>query len=276
MEKHTYQKYSSKSDDYYVLYSTTKENVPKQYSNHIHNFYEIIFILNGSGTYGTDEFSVSLLPYDLIVTPASTYHFLSLQYDKSYERISIHTKKKELNALLEKNLQSVQGILNIEGHKILTSYISKLKYCFQLQDELEPKHYDKLMRHNVEELIFYLSTFPAEYFSKNDNATNHPPILTEIVNYIANDLQNVSIHSIATKFRISSTYVCILFKKYLHTAPSNYIISKRLAYATTLIENGEKIHNAAYACGYQNYSSFYRAYQKVYGIAPSQIGESFS
>ncbi len=271
MNSQPYYKYVSKTEEYYILYNTTKENEPKQYSNHIHNFYEIILILNGSGTYGTDEFSVSLLPYDLIVTPSSTYHFLYLQQDKPYERISVHTKRKDLNSLLVKNLHGLQGILNIKEHHLLRNFFNKLKYCFQLKDKLEAKNYDNLMRHNVEELIFYLSTTPLEEFNKNDKTTNYPPVFVNIINYITNHLTTVSINALAEKFKISTTYLCILFKKYLHISPSNYIISKRLALATTLIENGEKIQNAAYACGYQNYSSFYRAYQKIYGIAPSQI-----
>ena len=263
-------KFSFNMGNYYISYKTTDKNIPKQYLNHRHSSYEIIYILKGFGTYGTDKFSVPVLPNNLILTPSSTYHFLCFQYDKPYERILININHKEFNELLEKNTQGVPQLLNIEGNKLFLDYFSKLSYCFQLQDKLEPKYFDMLMRHNIEEIIFYLSSLSLENFSKKDVTANYPPIVIEIIDYIANNLSTISINEIAKKFSISPTYVCVLFKKYLQTSPINYIISKRLAYATTLIEKGEKIQNAAYACGYQNYSSFFRAYQKAYGVSPSQ------
>jgi len=48
-----------------------------------------------------------------------------------------------------------------------------------------------------------------------------------------------------------------------------YIISKKLAKANWLMQNGISSTQAALQIGYENYSSFYRIYRKFYNSSPS-------
>ncbi len=44
---------------------------------------------------------------------------------------------------------------------------------------------------------------------------------------------------------------------------------KRLLAARAMLQRGESAQKSAYACGFSDYSAFYRAYQKRFGHAPS-------
>ena len=49
-----------------------------------------------------------------------------------------------------------------------------------------------------------------------------------------------------------------------------YITNKRFTYANELIKNGTNITEAAHNAGFNNYSSFYRAYKKQFGTSPNK------
>ena len=52
----------------------------------------------------------------------------------------------------------------------------------------------------------------------------------------------------------------------------HYLTVKRLVYARQRIEAGEPATHAYLACGFNDYSSFYRAYVKYFGTAPTKHG----
>lgn len=52
--------------------------------------------------------------------------------------------------------------------------------------------------------------------------------------------------------------------------PAKYIHAKRLFYAKQLLDLGKKPTEICYQCGYNDYSTFYRNYVKLFGFAPMQ------
>ena len=52
-----------------------------------------------------------------------------------------------------------------------------------------------------------------------------------------------------------------------------YITAKRIVLAQQLIKNGEPATSVAQRTGFQNYSSFYRAYMKQTGHSPTSVSK---
>jgi AraC-like DNA-binding protein len=50
----------------------------------------------------------------------------------------------------------------------------------------------------------------------------------------------------------------------------SYILQKRLMMANTLIKSGRSITEACTECGFGDYSSFVRAFKKMYGQSPKK------
>ena len=61
------------------------------------------------------------------------------------------------------------------------------------------------------------------------------------------------------------------FKRIIGMTPGDYIRRKRLDTAYTLIRQGYSVQNAGLACGFSDYSAFYRAFRQNYGITPSDL-----
>ena len=74
----------------------------------------------------------------------------------------------------------------------------------------------------------------------------------------------LSIDMLAKQFFMSKYYLMHAFKDETGYTIGNYIATKRLLLARNLIEDGMSVTDACYACGYQNYSTFSRAYKKQF------------
>ena len=75
----------------------------------------------------------------------------------------------------------------------------------------------------------------------------------------------------AKRFFISKYYLCHLFRKHTGVTVLAYLNSKRIAMAHHLISKGEPPTEVAYRVGFQDYSTFYRAYKKETGQAPTEV-----
>ncbi len=75
---------------------------------------------------------------------------------------------------------------------------------------------------------------------------------------------------------ISDTYFRKIFISRFGTTPQNYIISKRISHAKSIIESGdfETVKEVAYLVGYSDPLYFSKVFRKVYGISPSQVNKS--
>jgi len=93
-----------------------------------------------------------------------------------------------------------------------------------------------------------------------------------VIRYINKNLtQPISLDDICNNFYLSKTQLCRMFKDATGTTVWKYITTKRLVKARQLIESGENpTHIYATQCGFSNYSSFYRAYVKHFGCAPTK------
>ena len=61
-----------------------------------------------------------------------------------------------------------------------------------------------------------------------------------------------------------------LFKEKYGLPIHQYIIKKRLSLCKDALLNNEEITEICLLCGFSDYSSFYRAFKKEYGLSPKQ------
>ena len=54
-----------------------------------------------------------------------------------------------------------------------------------------------------------------------------------------------------------------------------YINKKRLAKAKELLKTGDPIINIYHKCGFQDYTSFFRAFKKEYNITPKEFQNKY-
>ena len=99
-------------------------------------------------------------------------------------------------------------------------------------------------------------------------------LMYEVIRYINQNLSaDLSLPMLEKRFFISRQYLNQRFKKATGTTVWDYILTKRLILANQLMDEGEPATSAAFASGFCDYSSFYRAYKAKFQVSPRQRGK---
>ncbi len=241
-----------------IIYSASAKGVG--FSNHIHQGFEILFIIKGNLIYGTDSFKHVLKPNDLVITPAHSYHYIDLNKCDYYERVNISIVDKNLNSILSNYAGQKHLIFNLYDNTILKTLLLNFKEYDNIKHKFKSSHFDKLMQYLIEEICFNITTI--DHNANNSPTTFYDPIFLDIISYVNKNIASVTVQDIANKFRMSTTYVYKLFYKFIKISPKKYILDNKFSYAKGLIASGEKLYNVAFKCGYSDYPSFYRTFKK--------------
>ena len=100
-------------------------------------------------------------------------------------------------------------------------------------------------------------------------ALSDAAVTPDQIDYInAHLTEDLSIEKLSSHFYINRYYLMHIFRDETGGTVGNYISSKRLLMARNMIRSGTAATQACFGCGFGNYSAFYRAYKKEYGISP--------
>ncbi|MGG1612041.1 response regulator transcription factor [Paenibacillus sp. FSL K6-2441] len=84
--------------------------------------------------------------------------------------------------------------------------------------------------------------------------------------------QNITLKSVAERFRMNSTYLRQLFLKETHMKFSEYLMAYRMLQAKErILTTNEKISSIAHRVGYPNLNYFYTQFQGYFGMSPSDL-----
>ena len=91
-----------------------------------------------------------------------------------------------------------------------------------------------------------------------------------ITQYLNENMEaNISLDDICQRFYLSKSQLCRIFREATGVTVKQYLNAKRLVRAKQRIDAGEPPTYVYLRCGFNDYSSFYRAYVKYYGVSPT-------
>lgn len=95
--------------------------------------------------------------------------------------------------------------------------------------------------------------------------------LVNILNYIQNNYQTVTLEELAEKFHLSEPYISKYIKDKSGKTFGEHVANVRMKKAKVLLKNGNMtVENIAYAVGYQNVEPFNRTFKKLFDMTPVQ------
>ena len=96
-------------------------------------------------------------------------------------------------------------------------------------------------------------------------------IIQRSIDYIEKNLQTeITATELAEQAGFSLFHYYRIFQQATGSSLWDYVVIKRLMAARAMIQRGEPAHDACTACGFSDYSAFYRAYRKQYGTSPRE------
>lgn len=240
---------------------------------HNHDNYEIYLFLEGDTQYVVEEKRYNLEPCDIILIRKHemhrAYHNTPVRYHRMILDISpaffAQHNCREYEAQF---LDTAAG----NGNKINTSlvrssglYDAFLRYK-KYSDNYTADPNSPILTAIIIEILFLI----------NRNITFSAPDLTgdplkSVIFYLNNRYtEEITLELLEKKFFLSKYYICRAFRKSTGLTVHEYVNRKRLTRVRELIAEGLAIGDAAAQSGFNNYSSFYRAYLKEYGAAPRE------
>ena len=102
--------------------------------------------------------------------------------------------------------------------------------------------------------------------------TEKAVLLDEIIGYIEKHFaEEISLKSVASYFLISESAISQLFKKQMDVSFYKIVTQRRLIEAKKLIVDDVMLKSIPELCGFSDYSVFYKAFVKEYGISPKEF-----
>ncbi len=96
-------------------------------------------------------------------------------------------------------------------------------------------------------------------------------LIDQILSYIETHLsEKISVSQVAKLFYVSESTVCQTFRKKMGISFYRCLTQRRLVLARALIADGLPMDNVAQQAGFSDYSAFYRAFKREFGISPRE------
>lgn len=265
------------SKDFEVYYYS--DHHPKPVSSHTHDYYEFYFFLEGDVEIVISDEPHRIHPGDFLLIPPGTAHYPKiLQEGKPYRRFILWISPEYCNQLLTASsdyaflMQYVQTnhVYQFDTDTITFHTIeSKL---FHIISEIKGNRFGKTayLSLAVNELILYLNRLIHERLgNRRDHKENN--LAHALERYIEEHLcDNLSLDELEKLFFASKYYISHCFKDAYGISIHQYISKKRLYACRDAIICQEPITETFEKFGFQDYSSFYRAFKKEFGASPKE------
>lgn len=101
--------------------------------------------------------------------------------------------------------------------------------------------------------------------------------INEIISYIQDHIrEDLHIQDLAEHFYLHPDYLARLFKQHAHVSLGHYLTLQKIGTAQKLLREGMTVSAVSEELGYSSYAYFFKTFQKVTGISPSQYRNRYS
>ena len=249
------------------------DQTKKDFSYHYHDFHKIIVFISGKVTYHIEGKAYHLKPRDILLVSQGAIHKPEIDPSVPYERYIFWIRDdlscQELNTCFQKANDRSFNLVRADS-----ALQERLKDLLpEIEQTLQNKHFGDTGLRNAlfTQFMIYITRIFLRTSSSPDKKTYSSDTQVEqLLKYINRNLsENLSIDQLANRFFFSKYHMMRKFKNETGYTIHNYITSKRLLMARSLISQGMPVMKAAQASGFHDYTTFVRAYKKQFGKAPS-------
>ena len=239
------------------------EEPAEDYDKHLHYFNEIVYFVSGKVRYTVEDQTRSLRPGDIVFIHPGQYHFAGVDESIPYERYVLKFPESALPESMKSLTAPKESFFGNSG---------QFSWIFSQLDMYYGKYSDEetklLFLCEVVKLIILLTG------EKNAEHAKESNLISNIIAYIHTHIKDpISLDTLNREFNFSKSYISNEFRKAMKIPVMQYIRAKKIIAGHQMILSGAKRTEVAETLGFENYSTFYRAYVAVMGFPPA--GERF-
>ena len=238
---------------------------------HTHTKAELYYFVKGAGTFHIEGNDYPLHSGDLLLMQSAESHYIELDKSQPYERKVLHFDLDVLNLVdpdgfLRKPLLSRQpGKQNL--YRGISFQGGSCEHYFNTMMMPSPDPRVSVFAGLIP-LLCELYRLQQSQNGAEDSAPDS--VGYQIMRYLNENIdKQITLDDISQKFYISKSQLCRVFRDSTGVPVKQYLNAKRLVKAKQMMDAGELPTHVYAKCGFNDYSSFYRAYVKYFGAAPT-------
>lgn len=243
---------------------------PVGFSMHSHTNLELYVFIEGNCVFHVEGTNYKLKPGDILIMREMESHYIEPSPDAPYERASVNFDRSLIDSIDPSgNLLKVFYDRSAGQYNLIRGDSASGRKITECTDGMLTKSADQRLQlvlslANLLHAIFLMTCDDREGVGRGVETP-----AASVVRFInANLAEPISIDMLCDKFYISRSKLCTVFKQTTGTTVMNYVTMKRLEKARKLMDKGVPATTAGNLSGFVDYSTFYRAYKKYYGVSP--------
>lgn len=245
---------------------------------HSHNYFEMVYVLSNSGTQylvGTKRYR--LQHGDIILVPPGIGHkpLFPAQLAEPYKRIVLWVSTD-----FSDSMKYITKYNNTESYHdniyLLRTAGTSWEYLGDFFRNGLKEAQEKNVGWEVALIGNTMQLFAAFNRAIHDtqNApakTEKPELLDDVVAYLETHLhEKITLADIAARFFVSESTIGQTFRQKMHVSFYHYVTQRRLIAAKSMILEEPNLDILSEKVGFTDYSTFYRAFKKEFGISPRE------
>lgn len=252
---------------------------------HIHDFFEIVYILKGKSVHFVDAREYHLKHGDMLVINYNSRHSHTAEIGLQY--VNILLKPQYINQSLA-NCENAFELLKLsefeQFRQILDESKCKITFSGNEREKIEsiisifldelalnPTGYELTVRSLFNVVLLFIFRKMALDMDGTFNGMSE-----KVLSYIRNNCsKKLTLEAMASKCSYNPSYFSRLFKEYTGQTFMDYLKKVRMEKALDLIANRDTdILSIAYAVGYSEKSKFYKHFKEHTGTTPLKFRKS--
>lgn len=250
--------------------------------DHSHSYYEVYFFLNGDVTYEVDgnEYNLQYGDY-LLIPPGTKHHPIFRSSKEPYQRFVLWISQSYFDSMCSWSQDfsySFRYVSESKHYHFRTDFITFQDIQGRLLELLEEIHgkraFHEVNTHlMVHSFVLFLNRITYDMLHQVPAAFSNVLYLN-LCDYINNHLdEDLSLDHLAAFFYSSKYHICHVFKDNMGISLHQYILKKRLQASKNGILSGVPFNELYHQYGFSDYTSFYRAFKKEFGLSPKEFRE---
>lgn len=274
----TYNKRGYLNSDFKMFHLT--DQISTEFEFHYHEFHKITIFISGNVQYFIEGKTYSLEPYDIVLVNRNDIHRVQVDPSVPYERIIVYispgfmeayrTDHYDLSYCFEKAKKEHSNVLRI--HALEKS--SLFKVTNRLERSFSDTEYAGDLYRQILFLEFMIHLNRAALKNRAEflDTSLYNPKIVNLIQYINQHLTDpLTMDNLSARVYLSKYYMMRLFKAETGYTIGKYITYRRLLLARSLILKGVPITQACLSSGFQDYSTFSRAYKTEFQESPRTL-----
>lgn len=268
-----------------LAYKNTKSS-QSELPDHFHDWYEIVYVYRGKGTFFIDHTFYEMKQGDLFLIPGNTIHRATPDKETPVTSTAIYFSPSIVQTPnLGDNFSYLHCFEQAAGHHNY-KFETLLSQHQHLDSWLESIHYEfkhpnlghrQAILLQLLQLLLFLNRDLGSGTKPSTGDSIAPPIwMREILLYIDQHFcEDISLKTLSKQASVTPAHFSRVFKQLIGMNITAYIMTKRIIRAKQLLsENDLNISIIAEMCGFESLPHFHAMFKRVLGMTPAAARKS--